>query len=152
MLKLIALLSGGTGLWWALGIAVVLLATGGSAGYVTRGVIDSQIISHQETLTAQSQKETSDEKVRTQQCIVRHETARANGAEQAVTAMIESVNEAAKSVDNLARMTSKREKNTAQFFKEISNVTPSQVCASSPAELAYRRSVLREGSDQEPTP
>lgn len=134
MVKILALLSGSAGPWVLIGAAVACLAAGGTGGYIARGVIDAPALSR-------SQKETADAKAQTAQCIASHEKARADGAEQALTALGQSVVNVTSALETLAAKAAARGKSLDQFLKEIANAPPSKVCGGSAAELAYRRSV-----------
>lgn len=143
--SLITLLSGGAGIWVVVGSLLAAGVAGGVAGYEARGVIDAPKISHEQVLTAQAE-------FATQQCVATHEKGRADQSEQVIHSLTLSVSDAAESINNLAAKAAARGKSLDQFKKDIKNATPSKVCGSSAAELAYRNSVLRDKAAAPTTP
>lgn len=132
--KLIALLSGGSGLWIVIGALLAASAAGATGGYVARGVIDAPALANEKTATAQAD-------ARTAQCVATYEKGRADGAEKAVDALSTAAADVTDALNGLAVKGAARAKADSDFMKELANVPQSKTCGGSAAELAYRRSV-----------
>ena len=84
-------------------------------------------------------------------CVATHEKGRADASEGVVTALRGSLGAVNAAADRLARQAGARETATQSFLREIANAPKTHICGTSPAELAYRRSVLDETEQVTPT-
>ena len=124
MNKLMALLGGE---WIGAGLALALLAAGGGAGWVARGLVEAPRLAA--------------EQVKTAQCVAGREAVRARGAEEAALALNRSSGAVSAALDRLAAQAAARVKANQQFLKEIADAPATDLCGRSAAELAFRRSV-----------
>ncbi len=132
--RIIALLAGGSGIFWLIGALLVVSAAGAAGGYKARGLVDAPIISAEQTKTAQAGE-------RTQTCIAQHERARADGGEKVVTALRGSITNLQAVTDDLTKKANRRNADYRDFIERLRNVPETKICGTSGPELEYRRSV-----------
>lgn len=134
MFNPLTLLTGSAGPWIVLGGFLAGLASGGTGGYIARGIIDAPALSAEKAKTAQAQAATSD-------CKATHEASRADGAENALTAVTTAAQAAKAASDSLNAQAAQRNAAEQDFRNAIAALPKSFACGASEPELAYRRSV-----------
>lgn len=107
--------------------AVLLVIGIAAGGWWARGIWDKADV-------AQAHVETA-------QCRETHEKARADGAEQTVTALNDAAVNATAAMDEVAHKAAARDKSLNSLITEIRNAPSARACGASAPELAFRRSV-----------
>lgn len=136
---LVKLLTGGTvvgwfGPWMLLAGVIVIGGAGFVAGSHVRSIKDAPLI-------ATAEKNTAIAEEATQACMATHEKARADGAENAIAAMLKNAQMAADVLDGLAKKAAVRRQSLDQLLKDIANAPPSKSCGTVAAERSFRLSV-----------
>lgn len=124
---LIKLLTGGTvagsaGPWIFGGVLLAAIVGGGVAGAKAQFYIDALEISGLKTQVASEKTNTADERARTARCVASHEKGRADGAEQANSELVKSINAALDADRQTARTANQRAAGYAAALVEANNV------------------------------
>lgn len=134
MSLILRLLGGSGGVWVLVGtLLVTAAASAGAAVWATSSVMHGQV--------ADAQKETSDQKLLTEQCKTKRETDRANQNQQTVKDLVASVANALTENQHTAEQRDSERQKTAKLLKELNNAPKTAACAASPAFRAYLNSV-----------
>ncbi len=114
--------------------AVLLVGLIAFGGWWGRGVWDKADVAQAHAATAAAQTATA-------QCQAIHEKARADGAEDALTAVNLTTADAAAAMDKVSAQAAARVQSLEQLITEIKNAPSARACGASAPELAFRRSV-----------